>query len=67
MCSLMNGEKVNVAEYVPCLKELMDICMMCNDSGLSYNEVNLISVSLLCTDLYTSPLPLSSPPSSPLG
>ncbi|KAL5477122.1 hypothetical protein EMCRGX_G023868 [Ephydatia muelleri] len=32
------GHKVSGKDYEGCLKELMDVCVMCNDSELSYNE-----------------------------
>ena len=36
---MVEGQKVNPQDYDQCLKELMNICMLCNDSGLAYNEV----------------------------
>ena len=36
---MVGGQKVNPQDYAGCLKELMNICMLCNDSGLAYNEV----------------------------
>ena len=37
---MFEDKKVSGKDYEGCLKELMDICVMCNDSGLSYNEVS---------------------------
>ena len=37
--SIYDGSKINNTEYSYCLKELVDICVLCNDSSLSYNEV----------------------------
>jgi len=37
--STLDGKKVNSVEYKSNLAELMDICLLCNDSGLAYNEV----------------------------
>ena len=38
-CSTLDGEEVKGCTYREGLKELMDICTLCNDSGLAYNEV----------------------------
>ena len=38
--SLCGGADVRSGEYRDALKEFMDICMLCNDSGLDYNEVS---------------------------
>ncbi len=38
--SLCGGVDVRSGEYRDALKEFMDICMLCNDSGLDYNEVS---------------------------
>lgn len=35
---MVDGKKVDSQDYGSCLKELMNICMLCNDSGLAYNE-----------------------------
>ncbi|XP_064392780.1 sarcoplasmic/endoplasmic reticulum calcium ATPase 2-like isoform X2 [Halichondria panicea] len=35
---LCGGADVRSGEYRDALKEFMDICMLCNDSGLDYNE-----------------------------
>lgn len=40
---LLEGKKVVASDYNECLKELANICMLCNDSGLAYNEVWLKS------------------------
>ena len=37
---LCGGADVTSGEYRDALKEFMDICMLCNDSGLDYNEVS---------------------------
>ena len=37
--STLDGKEVNGGTYREGLKELMDICTLCNDSGLAYNEV----------------------------
>lgn len=37
--SLLNGEQVTGADYAKCLRELVNICVLCNDSELTYNEV----------------------------
>lgn len=37
--STLDGEEVNGSTYRDGLKELMDICTLCNDSGLAFNEV----------------------------
>ena len=29
------------SDYAQNLKELVDICVLCNDSGLTYNEVSI--------------------------
>uniref|UniRef100_A0A1X7V496 Calcium-transporting ATPase n=1 Tax=Amphimedon queenslandica TaxID=400682 RepID=A0A1X7V496_AMPQE len=34
----LNGDKVTGSQYAYCLKELSDICVLCNDSSLSYNS-----------------------------
>lgn len=41
LCALrmIDGKKVNPQDYRDCLKELMNVCMLCNDSGLTFNEV----------------------------
>ena len=39
--STVDGEQVQGSAYKDGLKELMDICTLCNDSGLAYNEVRL--------------------------
>ena len=41
--STIDGEEVQGSAYKDGLKELMDICTLCNDSGLAYNEVRLAS------------------------
>jgi hypothetical protein len=38
----MDGQRVNSQDHQGALKELMNICMLCNDSGLAYNEVILL-------------------------
>ena len=40
ICREFEGHKVSGKDYEGCLKELMDVCVMCNDSELSYNEVS---------------------------
>lgn len=35
---LVDGNKTNGSEHRHCLKELVDICVLCNDSSLNYNE-----------------------------
>ena len=35
----IDHKKVDCQDYAGCLKELMDICLLCNDSALVYNEV----------------------------
>ena len=37
--SLLNGEQVSGTDYDKCLRELVNICVLCNDSELAYNEV----------------------------
>ena len=37
---LFENQEVKGHDYCQNLKELMDICMLCNDSGLDYNEVH---------------------------
>ncbi len=39
MCRLCGGVEVKSGEQKDALKEFMNICMLCNDSGLDYNEV----------------------------
>ena len=39
LCREFEGHKVSGKDNEGCLKELMDVCVMCNDSELSYNEV----------------------------
>ena len=41
--SLLNGEQVTGADYAKCLRELVNICVLCNDSELTYNEVEKYS------------------------
>lgn len=38
---------MKASDYRTSLKELMDICMLCNDSGLAYNEVGVV-ITLMC-------------------
>ncbi len=38
--SLYEGRKIDTIDYSSYLKELVDICVLCNDSNLSYNEVS---------------------------
>ena len=40
-CSLKQGEKYNCASN-PCLVELAQICALCNDSALEYNDTKNI-------------------------
>ena len=36
----LGGQAVSsVQDYAECLSELVDVCVLCNDSGLAYNEV----------------------------
>jgi hypothetical protein len=37
--STLDGSEVKGSSYKQGLKELMDVCTLCNDSGLAYNEV----------------------------
>ena len=37
--STLDDQEVKGNTYKEGLKELMDICTLCNDSGLAYNEV----------------------------
>ena len=39
--STLDGSEVKGSSYKQGLKELMDICTLCNDSGLAYNEVHV--------------------------
>ena len=39
ICSTLDGSEVEGSSFKQGLKELMDICTLCNDSGLAYNEV----------------------------
>ena len=39
--SSLDGGEVKGSTYKQGLKELMDICTLCNDSGLAYNEVRV--------------------------
>ena len=41
---LLDGEKVIASDYSKCLEELTHVCMLCNDSGLAYNEVGGVAV-----------------------
>ena len=41
---MLDGKVVNGSDFAGCLKELVTICVMCNDSGLAYNEVCLMFV-----------------------
>lgn len=34
----LDGQSVSGQEYSRCLSELVNICVLCNDSGLAYNE-----------------------------
>ena len=36
---LLGKEKVKGCDHAHCLQELVNVCVLCNDSGLSYNEV----------------------------
>ncbi len=48
---LCGGVEIQSGEYKDALKELMDICMLCNDSGLDYNAV-CVGVGVLCGGYY---------------
>ena len=37
---MIDGAKVNPGDFTDSLKELANVCMLCNDSGLAYNEVH---------------------------
>ena len=37
--STLDGVEVKGSSFKQGLKELMEICTLCNDSGLAYNEV----------------------------
>ena len=36
---MLEGCAVSGQDYADCLSELVNICVLCNDSGLAYNEV----------------------------
>ena len=38
-CSTLEEQSVVGQEYCECLSELVNVCVLCNDSGLAYNEV----------------------------
>ena len=38
--STLDGQCVSGQDYSRCLSELVNICVLCNDSGLAYNEVD---------------------------
>lgn len=37
--SLLGEKAVDVRDYSTSLSELVNICVLCNDSGLAFNEV----------------------------
>lgn len=41
--SVLNGEEVSGQDYAGCLRELVNICVLCNDSELAYNEVSTVN------------------------
>ena len=43
----LNGTSIKCSNY-PSLVELANICAMCNDSSLDYNEVTFFTKELLC-------------------
>lgn len=43
---MVDGQKINPQDYEQSLKELMTICMLCNDSGLAYNEVCVFRMAI---------------------
>ncbi len=49
---LCGGADVTSGEYRDALKEFMDICMLCNDSGLDYNEVSRSGAWAVLATLY---------------
>lgn len=36
--TVLNGEEISGQDYAGCLRELVNICVLCNDSELAYNE-----------------------------
>ena len=47
---LVQKRKVRAQDFAYYLKELADICVLCNDSSLSYNEVSVsLTIVLTCT------------------
>ena len=46
---MINGKVVEGVDYADDLSELSSICVLCNDSGLDYNEVGLRDYSFFST------------------